>query len=214
MSDASSNGDTHVLLWSGKLFSADDLRRHWKGQRELILPARSLLTPLVIDELRAKGVRITRQDAPVKGAHVASGQGWSYVEETPEPMVRAAAAALAHDGLALSQLAAGVGPRSVVGLISDWIGKHAGCVMFSADAALWSCLANKRPGLRAAAVQNPQQARRALKTFAANVLVVETAGRTFFEVRQILRTAATGPAPRCPTEIAGLLAELDSHADR
>jgi len=56
------------------------------------------------------------------------------------------------------------------------------------------------------------QAARAVRTLAANLLAVEMPGRTFFEVRQILRICCA-PAV-CPADLAGTLQELDGHAHR
>ena len=88
-----------------------------------------------------------------------------------------------------------------------------GRVLFCQDAALDCCLANKG-GLRAAAVSNAVQAGRALKAMGANLIVVEVPGRTFFEIRQILRTAAGAGAPVCPPEVARFILEIEGHAHR
>ena len=48
---------------------------------------------------------------------------------------------------------------------------------------------------------------------AANLLVVEMPGRTFFEIRQILRTLYAAVAA-CPEGVACTLRELDGHAHR
>ena len=50
-------------------------------------------------------------------------------------------------------------------------------------------------------------------TLAANLLAVEMPGRTFFEVRQILRICCAAAAV-CPAPLAGTLQELDGHAHR
>ena len=51
-----------VLRWTGKLLSADDLRRHWTGQRELIVLGQAIVTPLAVDELKKHGVRAGARD--------------------------------------------------------------------------------------------------------------------------------------------------------
>ncbi|HEV3145589.1 MAG TPA: hypothetical protein VGZ47_16970, partial [Gemmataceae bacterium] len=108
MSDDKDQADAHVLYWSGKLFSAEDLRRHLTNQRELVVLPRTLLTPLALDELRAKGVGIRRQEKPAtttdQPARGSARQGWAYVQETPDPVVAAAAAALEREGLAVTAL--------------------------------------------------------------------------------------------------------------
>src|SRR5438270_13465887 len=97
MSDNKNSAEAQVLRWPGKLFSAKDLRRHWQGQRELVLLERALLTPLALDELRAKGVVVTRQETRQSGgvsSADATANRWGYVQEKPDPVVSAAVAAL------------------------------------------------------------------------------------------------------------------------
>jgi hypothetical protein len=93
-------------------------------------------------------------------------------------------------------------------------GECSGGVLFCADPGLVCCVANKVPGLRAAAVATVQQAARATLSLAANLLVVEMPGRTFFELRQILRTLCVARRPLCPDGVACTLRELDGHAHR
>jgi hypothetical protein len=216
MSDNSKNGSAHVLYWPGKLFSAEDLRRHWDNQRELVVSPRTLVTPLAIDELRAKGVQIRRQQAAKADGQAVAGavERWAYAEEQPNPVVAAAVSALKRDGISWSALNLGSNfAASWLRSVRESADKNAGWLLFSLDAALMCCLANKVAGLRAAVVVNALQASRALASFGANVLVVEMPGRTFFEIRQILRTAAA-TTPACPAGVATLVLELDSHAHR
>ena len=56
------------------------------------------------------------------------------------------------------------------------------------------------------------QAARALEQLGANLLVVEMAGRTYFECKEILRLCGDGAA--CPPGVACILQELDGHAHR
>ena len=201
-----------VLHWPGKLFSADDLRRHWRNQRELVLGERTLLTPLVLDELRARGVTITRQQASCNGAsQERGGEAWVYVAEENYPDVAAAAASLQRQGTALTAGSLkGTGLAAWLTLFGDWRRQKQWGVVFGADAALLGCVANKA-GLRAAPVCGARQAKRALTGIGANALIVEMPGPTFFEIRQIL-ASATAATRICPPEIDKVLTELDAHA--
>src|SRR5215472_3237034 len=97
MSDNGTNGDARVLRWTGKLFSADDLRRHWKDQRELVLPPGALITPLALDELRSRGVNVKRQEAVSSPPSDGGKSGWAYWVEQANPVVSAAVAALERE---------------------------------------------------------------------------------------------------------------------
>jgi hypothetical protein len=85
-------------------------------------------------------------------------------------------------------------------------------IIFCRDASLACCIANKVPGVRAAAVGTVTQATRALESFGANLLVVEMADRTYFECKELLRLCCAGAD--CPPAVACVLEELDGHAHR
>jgi ribose 5-phosphate isomerase RpiB len=87
-------------------------------------------------------------------------------------------------------------------------------VVFCGDPGLVCCVANKVPGLRAAAAWTVTQAARAALALGANLVAVEMPGRTFFEVRQILRALCAGGGSGCPGDVARTLGELDGHAHR
>jgi hypothetical protein len=218
MSANKDNADAQVLYWPGKLFSADDLRKHWNNQRELVLSRQTLITPLAQDELRAKGISIRREQTAANGdrpSRATAKRGWGCVQEHSDSVVDAALAAVAHEGMAFTPLAgAGRSPGGWLRAVGDWMAANVGAVLFCADATLSCCLANKVAGLRAAAVANGRQVGRAFASLGANTLVVEMPGQTFFEVRQILRAASAGRSSACPPEVAKILAELEGHAHR
>jgi hypothetical protein len=207
------NGQTpvsDVLSWPKRLLSADDLRRHLNGQRELHLLPRTVITPLAADELRARGVRITWQ-LPSPGITPQPPATWSYAHEQPDALIAAAVQALQRDAIHLSHI-----PASSLRDLAERIARGAipGLVFFCVEPTLACCIANKHSGLRAAPVFTPAHATRARTSIAANLYAVEMPGRTFFELRQILRTIAAAPPPPCPAPLATTLQELDGHAHR
>jgi hypothetical protein len=142
---------------------------------------------------------------------------WGVGQDRPHAMVAAAVQGLAREGMCFREL-----PLEANQLPCRWAkavaeclarGECAGGVLFCEDPGLVSCVANKVPGLRAVAVTTVGQAARATLSLAANLLVVEMPGRTFFEVRQILRTLLSGGMV-CPDGVACTLRELDGHAHR
>jgi hypothetical protein len=128
--------------------------------------------------------------------------------------------------LALTALRrAGIGPVALAecnGQPCHWARDIADClarglchraVLLCDDAGLVCCVANKVPGVRAVPASTIWQARRAVAELGANVLAVEQAGRTYFELREIMRLCAT-PDGACPPGVACVLQELDGHAHR
>jgi hypothetical protein len=202
-----------VLTWSRRVLSAADLRQGLNGHREVIVAPDTVVTPLAGEELRTNGIRIVRQvPAPAK-----TTPSWGHGQDRPYPLVESALLALAREGIQLYPW-----PAAGDDLPCRWAralaqcvarGECAGGVLFCADPGLACCVANKLPGLRAVAVTTVAQAARATLALAANLLVVEMPGRTFFEVRQILRTLS-GSTMSCPDGVACTLRELDGHAHR
>jgi ribose 5-phosphate isomerase RpiB len=208
----STNGQ--VLQWSKRVLCAADLCRSLNCHREIVLPPRAVVTPLAQEELRHEGIRITREDdRPPQAGRATLG----YAQERPHPLVQSAVTALAREGIPVREL---VQPgddllcrwaRAVAECVAG--GECAGGVLFCQDPGLACCVANKLGGLRAVWVSTVSQAARATLTLGANLLVVEMPGRTFFEVRQILRALAAS-RPACPEGVACTLQELDGHAHR
>jgi ribose 5-phosphate isomerase RpiB len=205
--------DGATLHWAGRVLCADDLARHLNGHRSVVLGLRTIVTPLAVEELRGRGVRVVRED----GCETATPAATVEIAQDREyPLVRSARQALAREGVEVRELATCTSEecrwaRAVAECIAR--GECAGGVIFCLDPGLVCCVANKLAGLRAAAVTTVQQAARATLTLGANLLAVEMPGRTYFEVRQILRLLCDANGG-CPAGVACTLQELDGHAHR
>jgi hypothetical protein len=203
------------LCWTGRVLSADDLRRNLNGQDEILLSPGTIITPLAADHIRMHGLSVSiRPEAAAESAE--AGSFWGYSEETPHPLVTSALQAVKRDGIRLEALPAttdnrpGGWARSVAECIAA--GRCRGGLVFCSDAGLACCVANKVKGVRAVAVSNARQAARALGVLGANLLAVEMPGPTFFEIRQIARCLAKPSS--CPDGVACVLEELEGHAHR
>jgi hypothetical protein len=145
-----------------------------------------------------------------------TGYGWGYaVEGTPSTMLQVALRSVCRNGARPEPLPACNGDAC------GWVRQVAEClrsgrcraaVLFCSDAGLACCVANKVPGVRAAAVWTVAQAVRAVQGLGANLLIAEMTDRTYFECREMLRLCQSGVG--CPDSVACLLQELDGHAHR
>jgi hypothetical protein len=143
--------------------------------------------------------------------------GWGYaVEGRPSTMLQVALRAAGRNGSPPQALPEGNGePCGWVRQVAECLrsGRCKAAVLFCQDAGLCCCVANKVPGVRAAAVWTVAQAARALTQLGANLLVVEMVGRTYYECKELLRLCCDGAAA-CPAGVACVLQELDGHAHR
>jgi hypothetical protein len=207
------NTNGQALRWTGRVLAFDDVRRRVNGQGELILSPSTIVTPLAADQLREQGVRIVREATTPLAV---SRSTWGIAQDRSHPLIDSAVRSLEREGVALRPLPACDGLECRwAQAIGDCVrrGECCGGVIFCGDPGLVCCVANKSTGVRAVAVTTVSQAARATLTLGANVLVVEMPGRTFFEIRQILRTLCT-TATTCPPDVAATLQELDGHAHR
>src|SRR5712691_5108996 len=143
---------------------------------------------------------------------------WGYsIEGKPPVMLQAALRTLQRNGTPPHELPACNGEAC------GWVRRVAEClrdgtcrvaVLFCEDSGLACCVANKVHGVRAAAVWTIPQAKRALGGLGANLLIVETDGRTFYECKEFLRLCCNGDLAPCPDGVACVLEELDGHAHR
>jgi ribose 5-phosphate isomerase RpiB len=194
--------------WTGRVLSAEDVRRAVNGQQELLVEARTVITPSAHDELRARGVQIRRGE---RKAEPAGESTWAYSAETGNQMIGSVMQGLAREGIRLRTLPFLTKLTEWARHLADSLANNEcrGCITFCQDAGFVCCVANKVVGLRAVAVANARQATRALAQAGANVLAVET-GQTFFEIRQLVRSVSLAEKPVCPPEIR----ELEAHAHR
>ncbi len=208
--------DGRVLRCPERLVTATALERRLNGHHELVLPASAILTPAAADHLRDRGVRISRQTPEaVNAAHAAA---WGYSQDRPYPLVGSAVQSLGREGLSWKDLtpAGGESPCRWARAVAECVarGECQGGVVFCQDPGLVCCVANKVAGLRAVTTNTIGAAARATLTLGANLLIVEMPGRTFFEVRQIMRIVCQPGQPACPPGVACTLTELDGHAHR
>lgn len=209
------NGSAAVLQWPGRLLAAEDVRRALNGHHEVVIRPETVVTPLAADELRTHGVPLRRA---LPEPRVVLPRRWGQAADRPYPLVASAVQAVEREGIPVGPL-----PGEVNGSPGNWARAIAECiargdccggVIFCNDPGLVCCVANKVTGLRAVPVVTVSHAARATLTLGANLLAVEMPGRTFFELRQILRLLCCADSPACPEGVACTLQELDGHAHR
>jgi hypothetical protein len=122
---------------------------------------------------------------------------------------------LRREGLMVRDLTLAGGPHLWAREVAEAVahGRLSAAVVFCSVPCVAACVANKVPGVRAASVSTIGQACLATLELAANLLVVEMPGRTFYEIKQLLRTIHD-PGAACPDHVARTLQELDGRAHR
>jgi ribose 5-phosphate isomerase RpiB len=178
-----------TLHWPHRVLSELELARLREDFREIILPANAVITPSARDWIRARGIRISR-DEPQKETEAGT---WYCAAESSFPVVSHVLDSLRREGICFGpwpERGEETTPQWARWLADDIAKSGTGAVVFCKESALVCCVANRLPAIRAAAVVNVGQTRQLLKTLAANLLAVEMPGRTFFEIKQMLALVA------------------------
>lgn len=160
---------------------------------------KSLLTPSARDWLRARNVSWSREAGTSTNATTASSTTRRLLISTVTPTVRAVQSTLS---------------RELPGWGCDLIGKATEVVetatrllataeaelviAFSDRAELIACYANRLPKIRAAVVSSIETLTAMAKSLGANLIVIDPNGRSYIELRNILRTCAALGRPQPP----------------
>lgn len=204
-----------VLHWSSRVLTVRDLQGQLNGQREVIVGARAVVSPLAVEHLRAAGIALVRDAEERKPT---TDGLWGVAQDRPYPVVASVINGLARDGIPVKELKTAPAENA-----SGWARELGACIVrgeclggvcFCEDPGLVCCVANKVAGIRAVAVASAAHATRASRTLGVNLAAVEMSGRTFFEIRQILKTLCSSSSHVCPDGVACTLQELDGHAHR
>lgn len=113
--------------------------------------------------------------------------------------------ALARERISIESLAQ-TGLAQVIDELGDEItkgGKPA--ALLTGKPAVALCLANRRRGVRAVMAQSIATTMLAVRAVGANLLVVDPAGRSWFELKRLLSQFIAGAPYPCPAEYRGLL---------
>ena len=193
-----------ALVLTDRVVTLAQLDGRAPGVRRLVVPEGAVVTPAVRDELRRRGVAIeygaAREQAPEAACKVAV---WNVSKRyDPAPLM----AMLRREGVpadletsdclitATDALAAAIGRGGIVGLV------------LTRRPAMALCLANRHAGVRAVLGLGAPQAAADLAAVGGNVLAVDWAARTLFQVKQMASELYHGAPRACPHELKQRLA--------
>jgi hypothetical protein len=161
---------------------------------EVHIGPKSILTPAARDYIREQGIRWKRANGAPKST--TPGCTWNAVVVNPSDAVSQAVAELSP------------GKRELVGTCTDAAEKAVsivcraeaeGAVVFAESADQIACLANRNQHIRALVAHDPAGLERAAAEISPNVIIIRPAGRTAYELRNLLRVLKrTGP-PKPPS---------------
>ena len=193
-----------VIELSGPVITADLLEQSLRAGQSLRIGRNSILTPSARDWLNSRRTSWTRQDK----AHSAGSDSrarWQLILQTVTPAVKSLQEGLRRtsDGWKIELVGQ---PLEAVKLATGFIttAESDGVVIFTEQAELMACYANRNERVRAAVVQNSKQWEHVTRTLGANVVCISPVGRTFVELRNLLKEcAAIRPQSPLDTSLSG-----------
>lgn len=175
--------------------TADVLEQRLNGARDVVFGPKTVLTPSAHELLARQNVNWSR-DVSGRPA-MPSTQTWLAIVVQSTPAVQTA---LEDTAPAWRRELVGK-PAEAARLAVSAIcrGNASGAVAFSAEPHALVCLANRNSRLRGAAVDDASTVRIVMQQMGANLLAVDPAGKSYIELRNILRTCTAGGVPATPS---------------
>ncbi|HEX7446454.1 MAG TPA: hypothetical protein VF306_02850 [Pirellulales bacterium] len=191
-----------VVELQDRVITLDHFDGKLNGVKQITVPRRAVITPAARDELARRGIAIgyaiaTQQSKP--RATVVWGQAEANYEAAR------LLDALARERISIEPLAQ-TGLAQVIDELGDEISKGGKpAVLLTGMPAVALCLANRQRGVRAVMAQSVATTMLAVRAVGANLLVVDPAGRSWFELKRLLGQFIAGAPYPCPAEYRGQL---------
>ena len=186
------------LVLDEPVVTAETLEQRLNGHAQVTVGRRTVLTPSARDVLRARGIEWSRGDGNASAASGAATGAWIAIVSRMTPVVERLVAEMgAGSGTAAawrSELTGTAEEAATRAVNAVCRGEAGGAVVFSDRPEMTACLANRNASVRAAVVVDASGVAAAVRNIGANVLCVAPDGRSYFELRNILRAfTAAGP---------------------
>lgn len=178
-----------VVDLTSAVITADMLESAVRPGQALRIGRNSILTPSARDWLNSKRMAWSRQERSLGSKESGGNQGrWRIVLQTVTPTVKALQEGLRRtsDGWKVEIVGQ---PLEAATLATNLVStaESDGVVIFTEQAELIACHANRNERVRAAVMQNSKQWELVMKSLSANVVCINPIGRSFVELRNLLR---------------------------
>jgi len=194
------NANAGVIRLAGRVIALADLKQLPKDAREIQVSTTALVTPAARDELRERGVQIVRGQQnsttaatqPRAAALVIGTVDASTVKSAT--VIDQAVSGLRRQKHEIEQLPRVPLAQQIDALVDQVVRGGRRGVLVTSEVSAALCLANRQGGVRAVLGTTKQNVRRDVERLAANLLVVDPAARSTFEVMQLIGEFAKAEA--------------------
>ena len=180
---------TSPTVLSEKVITEDVLERHFNGAVTgcLVISANAVVTPTGRDFLKRNAINVTRQTA--SAASNTGAANWLAVVVQTCPVLTGVLNDFCGTGnihwkrIEAPKLTEAV--ELAIGLLCR--GDASGVIVFTDEPHTAACRANRNEKIRAAATAEVETVRQVQKQMNANWFCIDSAGRSYFELRNLLR---------------------------
>lgn len=198
------SADRQILQLPDRVVTLELLRDRLSGITQVQVAQGALVTPAVRDELNKRQVKLIR-----------GGQPPAASRPTAPGLLVGIAAASQERTAWLDNAAADVGSIQAIGgsglvevihnLTQAVVAQRMRGVLLTGLTAAAVCLANRRPGVRAALGHSVGAVTEAVRSIGANLLVLDPTAHSVFQLRRMMRELAHAETRDCPAEIQAAL---------
>jgi hypothetical protein len=175
---------------SQDVITADLLAENAAGQNSVEVSSRAIVTPSAKDWLRHNRVELTR-GTKVQVGSTAKTSDWLVVVHSAGETVERVLEDAARSGSIGSDRESVANATSAAKAAGEAVARSGrGVVVISGEPEVVACLANRIESVRAAVVADAAAVARVKAGLNGNVFVVDPAGRSYFELRNLLKQIA------------------------
>lgn len=183
------------IVLSERVITGDLLERSVNGHRRIQIAAKAVLTPSAREFLRKSDVEWSRLDG--QASRSAGASLWKAIVLQAPPVVTGAVEDMMRSGWQRELVGSA---REAVEQVSSSIcrGEAAGVVVFSEQADAIVCRANRNEKVRGAVASDVKHLDAIRREMGANLIGIRPQGRSYFELRNLLRAFSGNGAPQPP----------------
>jgi len=185
------------IVITEKVVSAATLIDRLAGVKRVLVSPRAVVTPSARDLLRDKNITLVRALKPSLGR---GAEKLILYATSGRLDIDSLISALRQRGIEIEPRVSAELAQAVVGLAGDLGESGTRGVLLTGEIVAALCLANRRRGVRAAAVANRGDVNEAIRSVGANLLVIDSMRRSKFEIERIVEAFAAMSATDCPEQ--------------
>jgi ribose 5-phosphate isomerase RpiB len=196
--------DATSLNLDRRLVTLEDLNGRLRNHQSVTVPTGAVVTPAARDHLRERKVALLRRDAASQSGRGSARLAFGLTEthyDASDLMKQ-----LATQGIKVERLSAG-GLPEVMDRAAERVTSDASLgLVVTGQSTAAVCLANRRPGIRAACAKQVADVEAAIVEIGVNLLVIDPRGQSSFALRQMISKFCTGAPHPCPEALKSRLA--------